>query len=447
MPSNGGQSFNAIFSIQSEVLTLCGFISPNSAATVELPARSTLGCLRSTVGAATAVLILISTLYPTAMSISKILLVLVTANSTTESKQFGLIEFMEQIPYILINLRAFVVLLEFFLKRHRWTTLSMEASQVFCQLQPPLPYRYYACATARGISWFAFALTAAAAVGWESMNQIDIFVSNPNRTLLSDDVWRPLPIKVHAWQHIIHLALFRLLPFILSQQVYLCAMSLARVVYLRLDQLKRSIAREIAEHTLCADWHWHSHWSNTLAASNSRQIRLLATKQSLAQWEACHFQLLRLTDSVNRHFQWTFLAGFGIDYLTILCMASRMVTGTAHTVLNNVFAVGTMALFGVYIAGSAITFIRVHDTSSQLFKPVGELSTAVGHHNDKDEEQRRLWVGLGRFERICLTNICYCHGFKLVVYTRNFLVQALISTVSFVILAKNVLHKNLSSNP
>ncbi|OWA50198.1 hypothetical protein BV898_14723 [Hypsibius exemplaris] len=172
-------------------------------------------------------------------------------------------------------------------------------------------------------------------------------------TFTSDRAWDPLPIRVLTWHHILNMAMVRCVPFVLSQQIYLCVIILGSLVSRALHEMKGEISHETNDYLTLLEAASEGDWKIGSALNR--------TAMKLQQWDVTHFKLLKFTQLLNGHFRWILLAVYALDYLTILCLSARMITQTAHTSMSYLFVLGSVALFGAYISILPIPLIQVLD--------------------------------------------------------------------------------------
>ncbi|OWA53555.1 hypothetical protein BV898_17978 [Hypsibius exemplaris] len=226
---------------QTTVLRFTGFLPLYAyhSPTVQRPRRN----LSTYLSTMVAICLITGTIYPITTNFMRAVYVLAFPSVQIDTNTAGLVLLMEKIPYGLISLRAFLVLILFFRKRNTFSTLALDMSMC-------LPSnRGFAERITVLCSWVGLLVTALFPVAWECFSVLQILITSRNTTLLSRDAYEPLPIPVVFWHHQLSVFLLRCIPFILSQQVYLTAMVLAWMASSELKRIARDIAWETAQYT------------------------------------------------------------------------------------------------------------------------------------------------------------------------------------------------------
>jgi hypothetical protein len=199
------------------------------------------------------------------------------------------------------------------------------------------------------ISGISLVVSFGGSVAWEYSEWSYFFLRGaPNATLWSNDILAPIPFKIFTWQYIITTSLFRLFPFALSQQVYLCAVILAIILFNVLESLG---------HEICDETALYKHAEN----QEVEGVQMEKTKSKLKKWEYIHFYAGLLYEGINNMFGLVFLMTYLLDSLIMLGFGSWLISYTTDTLSEYAFSIGSFILFGVYATVFPIPMVRVYE--------------------------------------------------------------------------------------
>jgi hypothetical protein len=249
----------------------------------------------------------------------------------------GLLRFMEKLPYTVICIRSFMVLIFFFFKRNHWKSLNLETNRLLKFCFPNKLVRKLYLSKLKWISGGLLSFSCVVHLLWQYFAWKNYFAGF-NITWFSDESIAPLPVKMYTWQFVIINSLFSTLPFMLSQQVYLCVVISVIVLY----SVSQALAEELQQEIL-----FYQLLKGRGAIFEGAVGR---TEIKLHRWKCIHFDLVRLTEIINDFFGMIFLMTYGLDTLTMLGFTSWVIsTSGRQNPARYTYSIGSVVLFGAYV--------------------------------------------------------------------------------------------------
>ncbi|OWA53855.1 hypothetical protein BV898_18275 [Hypsibius exemplaris] len=326
----------------------------------------------------------------------------------------GLLVVMERLPSFSINTRSLLILSVFLFKRNAFSFLLTEASTlielVFSEKQSRQRLRRKLKLVSLAFLYGTFAFH----VVWQYASWADFMSGATNVNLTSTNALAPLPLPIRTWHFLIIDCFFNILPFCLSQQVYVCGILSALVVSHCLQVFAGEIRNEAAMY-------------KNFKKDHDATKAMAGTGDRLQRWERIHYQTLQLVKSVNTFFGLIFLITYGFDLLTMLGYTAKIVSDDAQTAFMYAFAVGSVAVFGVYTTVFPFPLVMAHEKCERLADELNHLDFFMKEHASSsveptDKHSYQLAANLRHFEASC----------------RN---QTWTFVFSFMLLAREVLHK------
>jgi hypothetical protein len=268
-----------------------------------------------------------------------------TSNSSYQRK-VGLLEILERLPFCAMNFRGLIVMSVCFAKRNHWSDLFKETASLISRCFDDKLAKQRLFRQIKYLSTGLLIMTFCIHLLWKTVKWID-YLSAENITLSSDGIAGPLPIKMLTWQYIVLDYLFRAVPFVLSQQVYVCAIMLVVTLSGALQNLTEQMNREKLVYQLGI-------------GQNINEKGWKKTEANLKKWKNIHFDMLRLTDRLNTFFRLIFFITFRLDLLTLLCFASWIITGKRE-MISYAFSSGSVLLFGIYVTFFPLPMVIVYE--------------------------------------------------------------------------------------
>jgi 7tm Chemosensory receptor len=259
----------------------------------------------------------------------------------------GLLKIVKTLPFWCVAVRGLSVPIVFFIKRHSWRQLTVEVSDLLNLFKC-----HFSAGKIKRTSIALIVVTFCLHVVWVFTDWNDYLSGPGNLTLSSDLILPPFPKSMmHLWGFLISECFGNHLPFLLSQQIYLCAI----LVVVVMAEALQSVLREIQHQTLL-------HRSKT-----SHQLmkwkQIQRTRDKVQQWEDKHFKMFLLTQHVNHLFGCIFLIIFGLDVVSIIGFSSLLMNEheKTYTMALYICAIGSVIIFGLYTTILPIPLIMLHD--------------------------------------------------------------------------------------
>ncbi|OWA53654.1 hypothetical protein BV898_18075 [Hypsibius exemplaris] len=403
-----------LFIIQTFVLRLAGF----------LPYCQELGARRSSIPkyirshalSCLAVAVLIgNALYSTISTIRMIGIIIMTNRGQTGGWLRNVLYFS---PDITASIRTCCVLVIIFAKRSNWITLIQHSIELITLLCPNYETEHRIYAKINRLSVFCFMASFVSYIFWFSITWVSFDVGN-NITSVTAIPFYPLPFALIQTDYVILDVLFRAVPFVLSQQAHFCGVCLVII----LSETLTGFRREIVQATASCE---------------------TVTNELVQRWGAIHVKMMRFLGEISDTFQLIFLVMYVSDFVNVIgslafVLSSDLVTSN----WSYVHYAGTFIIYGVYASFSAFPLIRVCEKSSSLPEEVYFLTVAVKDHNQKlttnHGSYRHLVEELLQFEKSCCRHPLVFTSCKVISFTRELLLGTWTLTVSFMILAKELL--------
>jgi hypothetical protein len=243
----------------------------------------------------------------------------------------GLLHVMDLIPASSIAILSSITLIVLFIKRNSWANLAAETSHLINLSLQNNSAKEQLLRKAKRISIFLLIVSSSLHFIWQYTSWLNNLAQS-KATLSSDNYLSPVPIKIYAWQNVIITSFFRTLPFVLSQQVYICSIILVLVLSTALHTLEEELNYEMMLYATNVD------------GTIGRQ-EINNTKKKLQKWECLHVCMLLFVQSINEFFGWTFFTSYVMDVLT---MSSWIVSGITTDILQYTFAISSVVIFGLY---------------------------------------------------------------------------------------------------
>jgi hypothetical protein len=218
---------------------------------------------------------------------------------------------MGVLPFFTIDGRAFLALILLFIKRRHWNSLMLETNN-FMQVCFPSNALDGLIKSIQRIAVTLCALTVLLVILWEFVNW-HAYLGSDSNLIKSNHTAHYLPITYHMYQNIIIWVIFSTLPFILSQQVYLCAVILAIILSKAIDRLISQINEERV---------YYEGKKGTFLVITEKDIE--GTEVKVKNWEICRMQSLLFCGSLNKIFSLILFAIYTLDFLTLLGFTSSL---------------------------------------------------------------------------------------------------------------------------
>jgi hypothetical protein len=261
---------------------------------------------------------------------------------------------LQLLPFFTINVRALSVLFVLFLKRRSWKGLMDETQDFLQACFPCCRLRAVIVAKMKKASMVLFVATFTLHVLWEYAEWVVFLEGIPNVTMSeTDNIAAPLPMKYYLFEYIILWTLFSTIPFILSQQVYVCAIILAMVLGEAVKRLDLQIQEELK---------YYKERNGSSVGVSDKELELTEGKVKI--WEFYRMQILVLLGSVNNFFSLILFAIYGMDFLTLLGFTSNLIKNPRSDVDSYTYLIGSSVIFVLYGTIFLIPFVKVHEEVS-----------------------------------------------------------------------------------
>ncbi|OWA54225.1 hypothetical protein BV898_18636 [Hypsibius exemplaris] len=321
-------------------------------------------------------------------------------------------------PDLSSSIRTCCVLVVVFAKRNCWRTLIQHSIELTALLFPNPEAEQRVYAKINRLSVVCFTASFASYIFWFSITWVEFCAGN-NITSAAEMSFYPVPFYISLKGYVILDVFFRAIPFVLSQQAHLCGVCLVVILSEALTGLRCEIVQATAS---CET----------------------VTNKHVQRWSAIHVRMMRFLGEISQTFQLIFLVMYVSDFVNVIgslafVLSSELVTSN----WSYVHYAGTFGIFGVYASLSTLPLIRVCEKSSSLPEEVYFLTVAMKDHNEKSARDHvshwRLLDELQQFEKSCRDHLLVFSGCKVISFTRELLLGTWTLTVSFMILANELL--------
>ncbi|OQV20617.1 hypothetical protein BV898_05436 [Hypsibius exemplaris] len=396
---------------QTFVLQFVGFLPLPSHQLKVAPQTVNWSKVSTLAPASPAILLLIGTFYFTyiqgAMSYHEIFIFTPTNPHTNP-----LLSAMVDLPYGVINLRRLVVLAVFFYKRHSWCELSQQTQELLHLARTATAAGQFSRKTTL-LSGFLLTVTALGHVTWELAEWYYFWSPgdpSDNLPVFSAVSVVPVPNDTYEWPYITLYICFSFVPFILSQQVYGCAMVLASIVGCVLTAMEQDMLR------VCRQWMDPVHRSS---------LNDLARK--VAKWEYLHSQALLVVEAMNRFFGEIFLFTYFLGVMVAVSYAGSFIVETDRSLMFYCVSIGGFALFSAYAMFLPLPFVLVHNQGYSLADTIHALTNRFSENSPVAGPgilARRfdLLNALDGFQDASRNYACLLTGLDIVSFTRAIII-------------------------
>jgi hypothetical protein len=274
-----------------------------------------------------------------------------------DSNRFSSMKSSDKILFIMrlmgvcaVDGRAFLLPFLLFMKRHTWIKLMRETNTFTQKFFCPI----FSKGLGKKMRFYSFGLclvTFGTHISWETA--AFVIKSSVNTTITSDVMYGRLPIEYYLYQNIIVDTLFRIVPFILSQQVFLCVVILAVL----LNETVQELNNRIHKQTITFETK-----NNSSELIGINEIVCLGKK--IQKWKMYHLHLLLLCQSVDKFFNFILFAVYGLDFVALLGFTSNIVQGSTLDVYFFIFLICSSLIFLLYETALVFPLVTVHEKAS-----------------------------------------------------------------------------------
>ncbi|GAU94748.1 hypothetical protein RvY_06470 [Ramazzottius varieornatus] len=280
----------------------------------------------------------------------------------TNNGDATLLTVLADLPFCCIHLRGFLVITLTFFNRHKWMDLKVSFRHLVQTSFPNETQRLRILDKWKKRSaWFAV-LTFVGHILWESGDWLYYSTVFPRTYAMNaSSLLSPLPLKITTWQYLILYTLFCIVPFILSQQVFICLIVMAGVLMNALKELRHSIAQcshELLENnyrktTCCFKAHGSSaKYGNVLDEMIAEKVNM---------WQIRHMETLVFLRQLNKFFNWMLFVIYGLDFMTCLGFAAHVANNTSTVIESHVFLLFSAFVFAAYATVFLIPLVAVFE--------------------------------------------------------------------------------------
>ena len=288
--------------------------------------------------------LLAGTLYSSCLQCANFLSGFSQPDSTDENESNTPLKVIKLMPFPIINSRGLIVLFVLFVRRQKWTLLMSDLRQFSYQcifgsfLTESVNHK------CRIIGVILFIITAALHALWETVEWTAYIGSMPNSTILSGPFIKTVAVAT----------LLSSVPYILSQQVYICALILAILLNESLKALSHSIYAEVSSFNVDKD--------DPPEKYDGQKLALLSLK--VVKWETYHTQILIFFGSVNEFFSLPLFLIHGMDFLAVLGFVANVVVNSRSDIMSHVYLIGSSLVFLLYGTVFLGPLVSVHEKVS-----------------------------------------------------------------------------------
>jgi hypothetical protein len=359
-----------LFIAQTAVLQMTGFISYwNDSSNYSLSCKQK---IISAIMNSIAILLLCGTGYFGCLKSALFIYNFLYSTSANDSDQneSGLLFALRELPFRAISTRCFFVLSVAFIKRQSLMNLISDASDLILLSLPDEKARQLFLLRIKLMSVVILGVTFAGHILWEYLEWVYFFGGWSSSALFAKEI-ALLPhtsylSKMYTWQYLIIYCIFNILPFVLSQQIFLCAILLAVVLSDVLQALREEIDCQRAAY-------------GSLQTTRDRKNKYELTARKLTKWETIHHGALVLVENINHYFRSIFLVTYLLDLLTMLGFASRM-SAEVVSFTDYLFSIGSVFLFGFYMTVLPVPLVRVYEKVKEIIFSVTSRAREPCNH-------------------------------------------------------------------
>jgi hypothetical protein len=265
------------------------------------------------------------------------------------SSTTNLLYVLQIMPFFIVNSRAFFGIFLIFIKRHDWKNLMQETND-FMRICLTQSARNILLEKIRFFSVSLFLVTFILHLSWESSAWLNFIVGSPNISMMSENAYPPLPIKEYTYQFVIIWTIFCSVPFLLSQQVYLCLIILAMILSEAMKKLDDEIQEEV-------EYYMGSKGGSVIFKKKETNL----SEEKVKQWEVCHMRMLLFCQSLNRFFNLILFFIYGLDFVALLGFISNIVQNYRSDAISYAFLIFSSLLFLSYQTVFLLPLVAVHE--------------------------------------------------------------------------------------
>ncbi|OQV20623.1 hypothetical protein BV898_05441 [Hypsibius exemplaris] len=267
--------------------------------------------------------------------------------TSTNLRVNPLLSALVDLPYGAINLRGLLVLALFFYKRHSWHELARQTQVLLHLACPVTAINHLPRKAMTYLSGSLLFLTASGHVIFEAVEWCYTWnPGSPSATLPAFSAISTVPVlkEAYAWPFLTLYFCFSTVPFVLSQQVYVCAIVLARCLHKVLATLEQELLSESRR--------WEQY---------ARPSSLDNLARKVATWEYLHVRTVLMVQAMNQFFGEIFLVTYLLDVLVAVCFATQLIgEETDHSLLFYFVWLGSFVLFGAYAMLLPLPFVLLN---------------------------------------------------------------------------------------
>ncbi|OWA54824.1 hypothetical protein BV898_19218 [Hypsibius exemplaris] len=327
------------------------------------------------------------------------------------------------LPDLTATGRGLPVLATMYYKRNRWAGLKQRAIEfvAYCFTDPDAERRLYR--KIRLLSVGSIFITIVSYILWVSAawtEAVQGLVANNDSLSYLEIQFYPFPIRLSLVQRIVLDSFFTTLPYILSQQAQLCGVFLVIILSEGLTRLREEIVRE-------------------------RENLGSLTTERVHRWVMIHARMMELIDEIGETFQVIFLLSYVLDFLNVIGSSAFFLNANMITSYwSYIYYTATFCMFGLYATALAYPLIQVVEKSATLPDALYLLTLTLEDHKQNQptserDSSKEISKRLRQFELSCRNHPLIFTGLKYVYFTRELLTRTWTLTVSFMILANELL--------
>ena len=277
------------------------------------------------------------------------------ANGSAREKSTSMFEVFFYLPLVALDLRSFLTLVIFYVKRDAFFQLIEEAIGLWKTCFPQLQAKTCLLPRLKKLTVFMVFATVLLVFVRPAVLWSDTLTDpKQNETIWSEINLAPIPFKVYNWHWIAGEFVCRHIPFILSQQSQICAVILCFIVMDIQKEIIRDISIEFTdEHTALWDGSWN----------------LDILQQRVDLWTSNYVAVLNLIKRINSHFGLIFIVMYCLDFSVVLGYASWLLTANSDSTLLYCMGALTGTLtFGLFATCFAVPLIMIHERVEKTFE-------------------------------------------------------------------------------
>ena len=274
-------------------------------------------------------------------------------NKSSNQSSNSLFDSFYYLPDAAISIRCFSLLVIIHVKRHLFHDLFNNISKLIDEYFTDKASKQELSNRIERSSILLLTVTTIIYLAWPLTIWPESFYGSKmgeNRTIFSYVDTKPFPIFMNYWQCLCVEIIFRHLAYLLSQQVYLCAIILS----MTLSNVLTVMLREIEAETVA---------NKTTEASQVLEKRLSNTEEKLQIWRDAYMSLMTLIDDLNKFFGVVFFLTYSMDFLAVLGSASwQLVSGpNSFYAMYYVTSVAGVLAFGCFATFLPFPLVIVHE--------------------------------------------------------------------------------------